>query len=55
MSQLNTYTKQTWLDTVEIFEKKLQPAEDLVSGKIRNLVNRKKSNTVEVRNIFFFN
>jgi hypothetical protein len=33
---------------VEKFEQKLQPAEDLIAGKLRNLINRKKSNTVEV-------
>jgi len=33
---------------VEKFEQKLQPAEDLIAGKLRNLINSKKSNTVEV-------
>lgn len=50
VSQLNTYTKEMWTTAVEKFEQKLQPAEDLIAGKLRNLINRKKSNTVEVRN-----
>jgi len=33
---------------VEKFEQKLQPAEDLIAGKLRNLINSKKSNSVEV-------
>lgn len=48
VSQLNTYTKEKWEAAVEKFEQKLQPAEDLIAGKLRNLINRKKSNTVEV-------
>lgn len=56
VSQLNKYTKEMWTTAVEKFEQKLQPAEDLIAGKLRNLINRKKSNTLEVRNniIFFF-
>jgi len=46
--QLNTYTKEKWEAAVEKFEHKLQPAEDLIAGKLRNLINSKKSNTVEV-------
>lgn len=53
MSQLNTYTKDIWATAIEQFEKKLQPAEDLIAGKLRNLINRKKSNTVEVY-LFFY-
>lgn len=41
-----------WATAVEKFEQKLQPAEDLIAGKLRNLINRKKNNTVEVRNAF---
>ncbi|XP_060838419.1 cytoplasmic dynein 2 heavy chain 1 [Rhopalosiphum padi] len=48
VSQLNTYTKEKWEAAVEKFEQKLQPAEDLIAGKLRNLINRKKSNTVEL-------
>lgn len=48
VSQLNTYTKEKWEAAVEKFEQKLQPAEDLIAGKLRNLINSKKSNTVEV-------
>lgn len=33
---------------MEKFEQKLQPAEDLIAGKLRNLINSKKSNSVEV-------
>lgn len=54
VSQLNTYTKETWTTAIEQFEQKLQPAEDLIAGKLRNLINRKKSNTLEVRNNMFF-
>jgi hypothetical protein len=39
-----------WTTAVEKFEQKLQPAEDLIVGKLRNLIDRKKNNTVEVRN-----
>lgn len=49
MSQLNNYTRAKWATAVEKFEQKLQPAEDLIAGKLRNLINRKKNNTVEVR------
>lgn len=35
---------------MEKFEQKLQPSEDLIAGKLRNLINRKKNNTAEVRN-----
>lgn len=51
VSQLNTYTKEKWEAAVEKFEQKLQPAEDLIAGKLRNLINSKKSNTVEVTKI----
>lgn len=59
ISQLNNHTRDTWEAAVEKFERKLQPAEDLIAGKLRNLINRKKSNTTEVRdryllNTFFF-
>jgi len=50
VSQLNVYTKETWAAAVEKFERKLKPAEDLITGKIRSIINRKKSNTFEVRN-----
>lgn len=53
MSQLNTYTQEIWTAAVEQFEQKLRPTEDLIVGKLRNLINRKKSNTVDVRNIYF--
>jgi len=49
VSQLNTYTKEKWKASVEKFEQKLQPIEDLIAGKLRNLINRKKSNTIEVK------
>lgn len=48
MGQLNIYTKAMWATAVEKFEIKLQPAEELIAGKLRNLINRKKNNTVEV-------
>lgn len=48
MSLLNTYTKDIWMTAIDKFEKKLQPAEDLIAGKLRSLINRKKTNTVEV-------
>lgn len=48
VSQLNAYTKDKWATAVDKFERKLQPAEDLVAGKLRNIINRKKSNTTEV-------
>jgi len=53
VSQLNTYTQEIWTAAVEQFEQKLRPTEDLIVGKLRNLINRKKSNTVDVRNIYF--
>lgn len=36
------------MTAIDKFEKKLQPAEDLIAGKLRNSINRKKTNTVEV-------
>lgn len=50
MSQLNIYTKEKWLIAMEKFDEKVRPAEDLIARKIRNLINRKKTNATEVRN-----
>ncbi|XP_050420010.1 cytoplasmic dynein 2 heavy chain 1 [Adelges cooleyi] len=45
---LNSYTVQAWTAAVEKFENKLQPAEDLIVGKLRSLINSKSSNTAEL-------
>ncbi|XP_050526495.1 cytoplasmic dynein 2 heavy chain 1 isoform X2 [Daktulosphaira vitifoliae] len=48
LTPLNSHTTQTWRAVVENFEKKLKPTEEVIVGKLRNLINRKKSNTFEL-------